>query len=66
MTAGTRAFVAWLEASGLRWPDVAAQLGISLNTVYNLRYGQRPSLRVAVAIAKLSEGAVSVESWEQP
>lgn len=66
MTAGSRAFDAWLDDPAKAVFEVADKLGIAVNTVYNLRYGQRPSLRLACRIAALTEGAVSVESWEEP
>lgn len=58
-------FADWLKSCGMTPEQVAKQLGgISVSSVYNARNGYfKPGRELAVAIEKLSEGAVPVESW---
>lgn len=57
-------FGLWLEESGLTVVEVAQAIGASTQGVYNLlRENTKPSRDRAVAIERLSKGAVPVSSW---
>jgi len=54
----------WLEVDGHTIHDLAATLGISPSTIYNLRNGYfPPGLKLALAIEEASGGEVAAKSW---
>lgn len=58
------AFAEWLASCGSTPQKIAKRLNSSVSTVYNLRNGYfKPGRDLAVSIAELSNGAVTVESW---
>jgi len=59
-------FAKWLDACGFPVRDVAKLVGVTPAIVYNLRVGRyRPGRRVAARIEAISDGAVSVASWDR-
>ncbi len=57
----------WLASCAMTVGDLAGRLGIKSVTVYNLRNGYfRAGRDLAVAIEKISDGKVPVESWGAP
>ena len=60
----TSPFALWFDASGIKAMDLAAQLGITVAALYNLRRGlYSPSLEVATKIEAVSDGAIAAGSW---
>lgn len=61
------AFADWLARSKSIKPEMlATDLGISVSAIYNLRNSYYlPGRELAVKIAEVSKGAVSVESWSE-
>ena len=56
----------WLETHGSTAPRVAALVGVSGSAMYAyLTEIYRPGRKAAVAIERLTEGAVPVASWEE-
>ena len=59
-----KTLAAWMQEAGLRDREVADAIGVERSTVTYVRLGKRsPSLRVAVAIERLTSGVVTVQSW---
>lgn len=55
----------WLYDAGRTVTETAAELGCSKQHLSNIVHGHSsPSLELAVAIDKLTSGAVPVESWQ--
>ena len=58
------AFSRWLDAEGRTRAWAAEKLDVQVGTVNRLcRAVRRPSLDLAAAIEKLTEGAVTITSW---
>jgi hypothetical protein len=58
------AFSTWLEGSGKSAGQVAKEAGISLSSVYGIRKGnQQVSLETARALIRVSDGALTYESF---
>lgn len=57
-------FERWIDASGLTRAEVADRLGVSREALFALLGGRRvPSLQTAVAIERLTGGAVPPRLW---
>lgn len=57
-------FQRWLATCGLTLSELTTKLGCSSSSIYNARNGYFvPGRDLAVAIARLSDGAVPVDSW---
>lgn len=64
--ATTNPFSAWLSTCGFTPDEVASKLGVGLSTVYSAREGYfLPSRKLAIRIAALTAGAVSVDAWDR-
>ena len=65
-TKPTNRFARWFDGAGMHVDDIAAALGVKKACVYNYRSGYRkPQREIAVKIADLTDGKVSVRSWDQ-
>lgn len=53
----------YLKTSGKTQSALASEIGVSQAYIAKLCASGVPSLQVAVAIAKATDGAVSAESW---
>jgi transcriptional regulator with XRE-family HTH domain len=54
----------WCRANQKSVPDFAREIGIAPNYLYEMEGGKRvPSLKVAVAIAKLTGNQVPCDYW---
>ena len=59
-------FALWMRDKGLEVEAVASLLDVSESVVYGWRKGSRtPSLSLANRIARVSNGAVKTDSWEE-
>lgn len=57
-------FAAWIKSTGKTLADVAKLLGWSHQSVTNVRAGRiNPSLKRAVELEQISNGAVPADSW---
>lgn len=60
------AFEAWTQSSGKSKAEVAAALGISLVSLYQILYGRsKPRLETALKIEELTEGKFPVQFWSK-
>lgn len=64
---GRELFKRFVDGSGLSQTETARKLGCSTAAVSRILGGSRsPCRRLALAIARLTEGAVPIESWDEP
>jgi DNA-binding XRE family transcriptional regulator len=59
-------FEAWTQSSGKSKAEVAATLGISLSSLYQIIYGRsQPRLETAIKIEEMTEGKFPVKFWKK-
>ena len=60
---GSRLLRQWRTEKGLTQPEAAALLGMNFVQVSRFERGAHPGLDTALRIARVTDGAVPVESW---
>lgn len=57
-------FAEWIEQNDRKQRGIAQKIGISTSTLHEiLRMGKIPSLKVAYAIEKYTQGEITVYDW---
>ena len=60
-------FSLWLEDSGKTAQEIATATGLSISSIYGIRKGtQKVSLETAAKLIKISDGALTIDSFLIP